>query len=188
MKLLVINGPSLGSLGTREVEIFGKKNYDYLCQQIAKKAAESEILVEIYQSNHEGDIIDRIHQSFEDGTTGIIINPAAYAHYSYCIYDALMSVPIPKVQVHIADLDKRAEEWRHTNVIGPACNEVIMGRGYDGYIDAIDYMIRNKAEYTAMDILKAQEESESCDMSDKERLKAAEAEKEAAERKKSIEK
>ncbi len=186
MKLLIINGPSLGSLGNREVEIFGKKDYDSLCQLIAKKAAASNILVEIYQSNHEGAIIDRIHQSFEDGTTGIIINPAAYAHYSYCIYDALMAVPIPKVQVHLTDLDKRPEPWRHTNVIGPACNEVIMGRGHDGYIDAIDYMIRTKAEYTAVEILKAQEDSESCDMSDKERLKAAEAQKEA-ERKKNVE-
>ena len=183
MKLLIINGPSLAALGNREVEVFGKKDYDFLCQEIARKAAASNILVEIYQSNHEGEIIDRIHQACADGTTGIIINPAAYAHYSYCIYDALMALPIPKVQVHITDLNKRKEEWRRINVIGPACNEVIMGRGYDGYIDAIDYMLRNNAEYTAEEILIAQEKSESCSMSDKERLEAEEAKK-AEERKK----
>ena len=183
MKLLIINGPSLASLGNREVEVFGKKDYDFLCQEIARKAAASNILVEIYQSNHEGEIIDRIHQAYADGTTGIIINPAAYAHYSYCIYDALMALPIPKVQIHITDLNKRKEEWRRINVIGPACNEVIMGRGYDGYIDAIDYMLRNNAESTAEEIIRAQEESESCSMSDKERLEAEEAKK-AEERKK----
>ncbi|MCR5790012.1 MAG: 3-dehydroquinate dehydratase [Lachnospiraceae bacterium] len=187
MKLIVINGPSLAALGTREVEVFGKKDYDFLCQQIVKKAAASNILIEIYQSNHEGDIIDRIHQSYADGTTGIIINPAAFAHYSYAIYDALMSVPIPKVQVHLADLNTREEAWRHQNVIGPACNEVIMGRGYDGYLDAIDYMIKNNAEYTAEEIVKAQEGSESCNMSDKERLTLEEAKK-AEERKKMVEK
>ena len=117
MKLLVINGPSLASLGTREVEVFGRKDYDFLCQQIAKKAAAMNILIDIFQSNHEGRIIDRIHETIADGTTGIIINPGAYAHYSYCIYDALMSVPIPKVQVHIADLNKRKEDWRHINVM-----------------------------------------------------------------------
>ncbi|MCR4657114.1 MAG: 3-dehydroquinate dehydratase [Lachnospiraceae bacterium] len=186
MKLLVINGPSLASLGTRETEVFGKRDYDFLCQQIAKKAAAENILIDIYQTNHEGEIIDRIHQTYTDGTTGIIINPGAYAHYSYCIYDALMSVPIPKVQVHLADLNKRKEEWRHKNVIGPACNETIMGRGLDGYLDAVDFLVNNNAEYTAEEIIKAQEESESCNMSDKEMHEELEAQR-AMERKKSIE-
>ncbi len=186
MKLLVINGPSLAALGTREIDVFGKKDYDFMCQQIAKKAAASNILVDIYQSNHEGQIIDRIHQTYADGTTGLIINPAAFAHYSYCIYDALMAIPIPKVQVHLTDLNKRKEEWRHINVIGPACNEVIMGRGYEGYLDAIDYMIKNNADYTAEEIVKALEDSESCAISDRDRLVAEEAKK-ALERKKTVE-
>ncbi len=186
MKLLVINGPSLATLGTREVEVFGKKDYDSLCQQIIKKAAAANILIEIYQSNHEGEIIDRIHEAYADGTTGIIINPAAYAHYSYCIYDALLAVPIPKVQVHITDLNSRKEDWRRINIIGPACNEVIMGRGYEGYMDAIDYMIDQNAEYTCEEIIKAQAENELCNMEDKDKLKAEE-ERKAMERKKTVE-
>ncbi len=97
-----------------------------------------------------------------------------------------MSVPIPKVQVHLADLNKRKEEWRHNNVIGPACNEIIMGRGLDGYLDAVDFLVNNNAEYTAEEIIKAQEDSESCNMSDKEMHEELEA-KRAMERKKSIE-
>ncbi|MCR4739836.1 MAG: 3-dehydroquinate dehydratase [Lachnospiraceae bacterium] len=141
MKIVVINGPSLKALGTRQVDVFGRNDYDYLCQMIMKKAAQSNILVEIYQSNHEGDIIDKIHACNDDATNGVVINPGAYAHYSYSIYDALMSVDFPKVEVHIADMYNRDEEWRHNSVTAEACDKLIMGKGFDGYIEAIDFII-----------------------------------------------
>ena len=140
MKLLVIIGPSLGSLGTREVEIFGKKNYDYLCQQIAKKAAESDILVEIYQSNHEGNLVDIIQQSY--GTAdGIVINPGAYTHTSVALLDALKCVGIPTVEVHISDVDSR-EKFRQTSYIRLYVKETISGHGLAGYVEAMEYLCR----------------------------------------------
>lgn len=141
MKILVINGPNLNFLGIREVNVYGKQDYDDLRQLIMKKAAKENILVELFQSNHEGAIIDKIQESYYDITEGIVINPGAYAHYSYAIHDALSSVPIPKVEVHISDIMKREEEWRHKSVTAPACNQIIKGHGFDGYLEAIDYLI-----------------------------------------------
>ncbi|HOO27596.1 MAG TPA: type II 3-dehydroquinate dehydratase, partial [Lachnospiraceae bacterium] len=99
------------------------------------------ILIDIFQSNHEGAIIDKIQESYYDHTDGIIINPGAYSHYSYAIHDALSSVQMPKVEVHISDISKRAEEWRHQSVTSRACNLLIKGHGLDGYLEAIDYFI-----------------------------------------------
>lgn len=141
MKILVINGPNLNFLGIREVNIYGKNDYNYLCQKIQKKAAERNVVVEIFQSNYEGGIIDRIQESYSDGTTGIVINPGAYAHYSYAIHEALNSVPMPKVEVHIADIFERDEDWRRTSVTSKACNKLIKGKGLDGYEEAMDYII-----------------------------------------------
>ncbi len=143
MKILVINGPNINFLGIREVDVYGREDYDFLRQKILKKAAVENILVEIFQSNYEGAIIDRIQESYRDKTDAIIINPGAYAYYSYAIHDALISVPTPKVEVHIADITHRAEEWRHHSVTAAACNKFIKGRGLDGYTDAIDYIIEN---------------------------------------------
>ena len=104
MKILVINGPNLNFLGIREKEIYGNQDYDYLLEMIAKKGEEENCVIEVFQSNHEGAIIDRIQDAYFDGTEGIVINPGAYTHYSYAIHDALASVQMPKVEIHISDI------------------------------------------------------------------------------------
>ena len=140
MKILVINGPNLNFLGIREKNIYGNENYDFLVRKIKKKADEMQCAVTVFQSNHEGAIIDRIQEAYFDGTTGIIINPGAYTHYSYAIRDALASVnQIPKIEIHISDIDTR-EEFRKVSVTAPACDLQIKGHGFDGYIEAIDYI------------------------------------------------
>ncbi len=141
MKILVMNGPNLNFLGIREVDVYGRADYDFLRQMVMKKAAQENILVEMFQSNHEGAIIDKIQESYYDITDGIVINPGAYAHYSYAIHDALSSIRTPKVEVHISDISKRAEEWRHKSVTALACNHLIKGHGLEGYLEAIDYLI-----------------------------------------------
>ncbi len=143
MKILVINGPNLNFLGIREKNIYGTQNYDFLLEMIAKKGEETGSQIEVFQSNHEGAIIDRIQDAYFDGTQGIVINPGAYTHYSYAIHDALASVTtMKKVEIHISDITKR-EEFRKVSVTAPACDKQIYGQGLDGYLQAIDYMIDN---------------------------------------------
>lgn len=137
-KLLIINGPNLNFLGIREKDIYGTENYDHLLEMIAKKGEECGCRIEVFQTNHEGAIIDRIQDAYSDGTEAIIINPGAFTHYSYAIHDALASVTtIPKIEVHISDITAR-EEWRRISVTAPACDKQIYGRGLQGYLDAID--------------------------------------------------
>ena len=143
MKLLVINGPNLNFLGIREKSIYGKEDYNYLLQMIADKARETGHEIDVFQSNHEGAIIDRIQEAYFDGTEGIVINPGAYTHYSYAIRDALASVQMPKVEVHISDITQR-EEFRKTSVTAPVCQKQIYGQGLAGYLQAIDAIICNK--------------------------------------------
>ena len=140
MKILVVNGPNRNFLGIREVSVYGTADFDYLRQLIHKKCAQDNILCRIFQSNHEGEIIDRLQDAYRDNTDAIIINPGAYAHYSYAIHDAITSIQIPTVEVHISDIEKREEEWRHKSVTAPACVKVIKGKGLDGYIEAIDFL------------------------------------------------
>ena len=140
MKILVINGPNLNFLGIREKSVYGTQNYDYLLEMIAKKAEETGSEIEVFQSNHEGAIIDRIQDAYFDGTAGIVINPGAYTHYSYAIHDALASITMPKVEIHISDITKR-EEFRKISVTAPACDEQIYGKGLDGYLMAIDSVL-----------------------------------------------
>lgn len=137
MKILIINGPNLNFLGIREKNIYGNQDYDYLLSLIAQKGEEKDCTIEVFQSNHEGAIIDRIQDAYFDGTEGIIINPGAYTHYSYAIHDALMSVSMPKIEVHISDINTR-EEFRKISVTRPACDDQIYGQGLDGYLMAID--------------------------------------------------
>lgn len=139
MKILVINGPNLNFLGIREKKIYGTQDYQFLLDLIAKKAKETGDEIVTYQSNHEGAIIDRIQEAYFDGTSGIVINPGAYTHYSYAIRDALASVEIPKVEVHISDITSR-EEFRKISVTAPVCNKQIYGQGLDGYLQAIDFL------------------------------------------------
>ena len=138
MKILVINGPNLNFLGILEKKIYGTQDYQYLLDLIDKKAKETGREIEVFQSNHEGAIIDRIQEAYFDGTEGIVINPGAYTHYSYAIRDALASVDIPKVEVHISDITSR-EEFRKISVTAPVCNKQIYGQGLDGYLQAIDF-------------------------------------------------
>lgn len=140
MKILIINGPNLNFLGIREKNIYGTENYDYLLNMIAEKGKETGCTIEVFQSNHEGAIIDRIQDAYFDGTEGIVINPGAYTHYSYAIHDALASVTIPKVEIHISDITKR-EEFRKISVTAPACNKQIYGHGLNGYLEAVDYLL-----------------------------------------------
>lgn len=142
MKILIINGPNLNFLGIREKNIYGTENYDYLLNMIAEKGKETGCTIEVFQSNHEGAIIDRIQDAYFDGTEGIVINPGAYTHYSYAIHDALASITIPKVEIHISDITKR-EEFRKISVTAPACNRQIYGHGLQGYLEAVDYLLEN---------------------------------------------
>lgn len=143
MKILVINGPNLNFLGIREKAIYGNQDYQYLLDLIGKKAEDTDSDIEVFQSNHEGAIIDRIQDAYFDGTQGIVINPGAFTHYSYAIHDALASVTtMPKVEIHISDITSR-EEFRKISVTAPACDKQIYGQGLDGYLQAIDYVLEN---------------------------------------------
>ena len=140
MKILVINGPNLNFLGIREKAVYGNQDYNYLCDMIRKKAEADGDEVECYQSNHEGAIIDRLQEAYSDGTQGIVINPAAYTHYSYAIHDALKSIEhIIKVEIHISDIQSR-EDFRKISVTAPACDKQIYGHGLKGYLEAMDYI------------------------------------------------
>lgn len=141
MKLLILNGPNLNLLGTREPDIYGRESYDTLCQQIYRHAEAIGCTAEVFQSNHEGTLIDAI-QAAQAGYSGIVINPGAYAHYSYAIYDALRAVAVPAVEVHISDITAR-EPFRAVSVTAAACVKTICGHGLQGYLEAMDYLEEN---------------------------------------------
>lgn len=144
MKILVINGPNLNFLGIREKAVYGTQDYDYLLHLIAEKGQKENCQMEVFQSNHEGAIIDRLQDAYSDGTEGIVINPGAYTHYSYAIRDALASIPgILKVEVHISDITNR-EEFRKVSVTAPVCDKQIYGQGLDGYLQAIDFLLEHQ--------------------------------------------
>lgn len=147
MRILVINGPNINFLGIREKGIYGNQDYAYLEKLINEKARELDADVEIFQSNHEGAIIDRIQQAYYDKVDGIVINPGAFTHYSYAVRDALASVAdIPKIEVHISNVHTR-EEFRHTSVTVPVCNGQVVGLGLNGYLyamEALKDMLKNK--------------------------------------------
>lgn len=140
MKILVINGPNLNFLGIREKSVYGNQDYEYLKNMIAEKGKEIGADIEVFQSNYEGGIIDRIQESYFDATDAIVINPGAYTHYSYAIRDALASIVVPKVEIHISDITKR-EPFRQVSVTKEVCDYQIYGRGLQGYLDAIDYCL-----------------------------------------------
>ena len=143
MKLLIVNGPNLNMLGIREKHIYGDRDYDALCALIRRWADELGAEVEIFQSNHEGDIVDRIQQAYSDGTDGIVINPAAYTHTSVAILDALKAVQLPAVEVHISDVTRR-EPFRQRSYAGMACAERFVGLGFEGYHEAMKYLVREQ--------------------------------------------
>ena len=141
MRILIINGPNINMLGIRERDLYGKKTYKDLIKYIKDYVYNKDIEIEIYQSNSEGQIINKIQEaySFYDG---IVINPAAYTHTSIAILDALKSVNIPTVEVHLTDVDKR-EEFRKISYVSYFAKKTIKGEGFDGYIEAIKYLKEN---------------------------------------------
>lgn len=141
MKILVINGPNINMLGIREPQIYGKENYKTLCDSIVSHASEKGIDVELYQSNHEGDIVDKIQAAY-GVFDGIVINPAAYTHTSIAILDALKSVAIPTAEVHISAVEKR-EDFRQISYVSKVAVKTITGKGIKGYLEAIDFLAEN---------------------------------------------
>lgn len=143
-KIMVINGPNLNMLGIREPGVYGSQSYADLEAYIETYAEESGAEATVLQSNSEGEIIDFIHHALGN-FDGIVINPGAYTHYSYAIHDALSSVNIPTVEVHISNIHKR-EEFRHKSVTAPACIGQICGLGFRGYTLAIDYLMETVSD------------------------------------------
>ena len=141
MKILVINGPNLNMLGIREPGIYGKNTFSDLLQLLEETAQTEGLEIEQYQSNHEGDLVDKIQWAYGK-VDGIVINPAAYTHTSVAIPDALKAVSLPAVEVHISDVDSR-EPFRQISYAGLACVKTIKGQGLDGYRQAIQYLMKH---------------------------------------------
>lgn len=141
MKLLILNGPNLNMLGIREPEIYGKKTYYDLVEYCEEVCKEKNIEVEVLQSNHEGELVDIIQEAY-NSFDGIVLNAGAYTHTSIAILDALKAVGLPTVEVHLSDIDSR-EEFRKTSVIRGACVKTICGLGFEGYKEAILYLLEN---------------------------------------------
>ncbi len=141
MKIKVINGPNINMLGIREPGIYGSENYETLCNNIKAFALENDIEVELYQSNHEGDLVDQI-QACYGKIDGIVINPGAYTHTSIAILDAAKAVKIPIVEVHISKVEER-EDFRQVSYIREACVKTITGHGINGYIEAMQFLLEN---------------------------------------------
>ncbi len=145
MKILVINGPNLNLLGIREPDKYGNETYAYLIDKITRycagKSCNGEnVDVSFYQSNHEGDLVDRIQQAYWDKEDAIVINPGAYTHTSIALLDAVKAVGIPTAEVHISDVKAR-EDFRQISYIREACVFTVMGHGTDGYLEAINYLL-----------------------------------------------
>lgn len=145
MKIMVINGVNMNMLGIREPGIYGSRSYDDLCAYIKEKCGDTNTELDFFQSNHEGDIVDCLHRCFFEKYDGVVINPAAHTHYSYAIRDAINAIQLPVVEVHISAIDTR-ESFRHVSVTAPVCKAQICGRGYDGYVLAVNMIKSAKYE------------------------------------------
>lgn len=139
MKLLVLNGPNLNFLGIREKGIYGTQDYGYLVKMLEDKAAAEGHELEVFQSNFEGGLIEKLQEAYHSGVEGIIINPGAFTHYSIALRDALASIQVPIIEVHISNVHKR-EEFRHVSVTAPVCTGQVVGLGLRGYALAMDYL------------------------------------------------
>ena len=136
MKILVLNGPNMNMLGIRQPEIYGRATYQDLVDMIQAEADRMGVEVSFFQSNHDGALVDAIHQAYFDKVDGIVINPAAYTHTSVALLDAVKAVGIPTVEVHVSDPDSR-EEFRHVSYIRSACKATVAGHGLPGYLEAL---------------------------------------------------
>lgn len=142
-KIIVINGPNINILGKRELEIYGNLSYNDLVNELKSYAKDKGANLDEFQSNSEGAIIDKLQELIDGGYDAVIINPAAYSHYSYAIYDALKAIKIKKVEVHLTNILAR-DEFRNNSVTAAACDGVISGFGFDSYKLAIDYLLREE--------------------------------------------
>mgnify|MGYP000335814061 FL=1 len=142
MKLLIINGPNLNLIGRREVDVYGKENLDQIINWVSANIESSKVDLIWFQSNSEGDIIDKLHWAIDNQIVGVIINPGAYTHYSYAIRDAISSIQIPTIEVHLSNIDKR-ENFRKKSVIKDVCKKQIKGKGKEGYLEAIKVLCKS---------------------------------------------
>lgn len=141
MKIKVINGPNLNFLGIRNTSIYGDINYDGLVKMIQKHCREIEVEVSLFQSNHEGAIIDELQECYHEAYDGVVINPGAFTHYSYAIRDAISSINLPVVEIHISNIYER-EDFRKISVTKEVCVNQISGKGLDGYLEALDFLVQ----------------------------------------------
>lgn len=139
MTIFVINGPNLNFLGVREPEVYGQQTYADLVERIQRHCADKGVAVELFQSNHEGALVDEIQRAY-GRADGIVLNPAAYTHTSIALLDAVKAVGIPTVEVHISKVEER-EAFRQVSYVRAACVKTITGHGFDGYLEAIDFLI-----------------------------------------------
>ena len=139
MKIYIINGPNINMLGIREPDIYGSSGYEQLIEKVSAHCEGLGITPVFYQSNHEGDLVDKIQEAYFEGVDGIVINPAAYTHTSIAILDAVKATSLPCVEVHISRVEDR-EDFRQISYIRLACVKTISGHGIDGYCEAVDYL------------------------------------------------
>jgi len=145
MNILIINGPNINFLGVREPEVYGKMSYTDLTEYLYSYCSEKNIYSEIYQTNHEGEIIDIIQNKYK-AFDALIINPGAYTHYSYAIYDCLLMINIKKIEVHLSDIYNR-EDFRKVSVTKNACHKQFYGKGFESYKEAIDYLLEEEEKW-----------------------------------------
>ena len=145
MKLFVINGPNLDFLGIREPEIYGRQSYAELVREIEQAAGELGVTVSVFQSNHEGALIDEIHRAYWEGADGLIINAGGYTHTSVALMDAVRAVGLPTVEVHLSDPTRR-EEFRHRSYLEPVSEQRFLGLGFAGYRRALEYFAARETE------------------------------------------
>lgn len=146
MNILIINGPNLNMLGIREKEIYGNNTYNDLVHYLKSLAKMYNVNLEVFQSNSEAEIINKLHEAYFNKVDGIIINPAAFTHYSYAIYDAIKAINIKTIEVHLTNIYEREEDFRKTNVINAACSKSFYGKGFISYKEALLYLIGEENE------------------------------------------
>ena len=139
----IINGPNLNMLGVREPDQYGKDDYKSLVRTVKEKAKELGVSLKVYQSNHEGDLVDKIQEAYKRGASGIVINPGAYTHTSIALLDAVKATRLPTVEVHISKVEER-ENFRQTSYIRLAAVKTITGHGILGYTEALEYLAKNQ--------------------------------------------
>lgn len=147
MKILVLHGPNLNLLGTREPEIYGRETLDDINTRLRECAAQDKVELRIVQSNHEGVLIDELHKARAENFDGVLINPGALTHYSYALRDAIAAIEVPTVEVHLSNVHKR-EEFRHRSVLAPVCVGQVLGLGWRGYILGFEGLIAHLNDAT----------------------------------------